>query len=124
MQQPERVKKFQYHQIECYLEDVRSLRFCILLFGHAKEHTPLPLECPQVNVKVRRVSRCQEDLRDTRLVGTQIPTLLPVTELPTLLPQYRLKGAVEVCVSSRFINDIKYRRRVPEMTRHMRQRCR
>ena len=41
----------------------------------------------------------------------------PVTELPTLLSQYRLWVTVEVGASSRFVNDIKCRRRVPKLNR-------
>ena len=67
---PGRVENFQDHQIERSLEDFRFLRFRASSFGHAKEDTLLPMECPQVSGKVRRVSRCLENLRDTHLVGT------------------------------------------------------
>jgi len=50
----ERVENFQDHQIERSLEGFRFLRLCFLSFGHDKENTPLPLECPQVNGKVQR----------------------------------------------------------------------
>ena len=56
MQRPQCVENFQDHQIERPLEDFRFLRFCILFFGHVKEDTPLPLECPQVSGEVRRES--------------------------------------------------------------------
>jgi hypothetical protein len=44
-------------------------------------------------------------------------------DLSTLLPQYELKGTVEVGFSSRFINDIRFRRRVLELIRHICHPC-
>jgi hypothetical protein len=43
---PERIENFQDHQIKRSLEDFRFLRFCAPSFGHAKEDTLLPMECP------------------------------------------------------------------------------
>jgi hypothetical protein len=48
---PERVENFQDHQVERALEDFRFLGDCILFFGHSKEDTLPPLECPYVKDK-------------------------------------------------------------------------
>ena len=46
MLRPERVENFQRHQIERSLQDFRFLRLRVFSFGHTKEDTSLPLECP------------------------------------------------------------------------------
>jgi len=67
---PERIENFQDHQIERSPEDFGFLRFCASSFGDTKEDTLLPLECPWVSGKARRVSRRLEKLRDVHFVGT------------------------------------------------------
>ena len=66
---PERIKNFQDHQIERSLEDFRFLRFCASSFGHTNEDTLLPMECPQVSCKVRRVSRRLRKSKGTEVIG-------------------------------------------------------
>ncbi len=46
VQRPKSVKNFERYQVKRSLENSRFLHLCVFPFGHNKEDTLLPLDCP------------------------------------------------------------------------------